>query len=139
MKKLIWSDNLNTGIPVIDRQHGRIVDYINRLYEAQHTGESKHHISCIIDELVDYTLTHFAFEEAMLENIEFPSLRAHKETHEEFSRLVNNLRTRMQRNEEAAAELSNLMVTWLFNHILNEDARYVPAVLKSAGLPPSRA
>lgn len=136
MKRLIWSDNLNTGIPVIDRQHGRIVDYINRLYDAQHAGESKHTIRAIIDELVDYTLTHFTFEEAMLENIGFPSLRAHKETHEEFSKLVNNLRARLLRSEEAAIELNNLMVAWLFNHILNEDARYVPAVLKSIGLKP---
>jgi hemerythrin len=136
MKRLIWTDNLNTGITVIDRQHGRIVDYINRLYDAQHAGEPKYTICTITEELVDYTLTHFAFEEAMLENIRFPSLRAHKETHEEFSKLVNNLRSRLQRSEEAAIELNNLMVTWLFNHILHEDARYVPAVLKSCGLKP---
>jgi hemerythrin len=136
MKRLIWTDNLNTGIQVIDRQHGRIVDYINRLYDAQTGGASKDEIRMVIDELLDYTLTHFAFEETMLENINYPSLRTHKDTHDEFARQVSELRARFDKDQDTAIELNNLMVTWLFNHILHEDARYVGAVLKSQN--PSR-
>lgn len=131
MKRLIWTDNLNTGIQVVDRQHGRLVEYINRLYEAQTGGAPKDEIRAIIDELVDYTLTHFAFEEAMLEDIHYPSLDEHKKMHVEFARQVNELRERFRKQEDTAAELNNLMVTWLFNHILNEDARYAEAVLNA--------
>jgi hemerythrin len=129
MKKLIWTDNLDTGIQVIDRQHGRIVDYINRLYDAQTGGASKDELRMIIDELVDYTFTHFAFEETMMEDVDYPLLNAHKEMHGEFARQVNELRRRFENHEDTAVELNNLMVTWLFNHILNEDVRYVKAVL----------
>ena len=130
MKRLIWTDNLNTGIQVIDRQHGRIVEYINRLYDAQTGGASREEMRMIIDELVDYTLTHFAFEETLMEDADYPSLKSHKEMHEEFARQVSELRRRFENEEDTAVELNNLMVTWLFNHILSEDARYVKAVLE---------
>ncbi|MBU0622179.1 MAG: bacteriohemerythrin [Gammaproteobacteria bacterium] len=130
MKRLIWTDNLNTGIQVIDRQHGRIVEYINRLYDAQADGASKDEMRMIIDELVDYTLTHFAFEETLMEDADYPALNAHKEMHKEFASQVNELRLRFEKHEDTAVELNNLMVTWLFNHILNEDARYVKSVLE---------
>lgn len=131
MKRLIWTDNLNTGIQVIDRQHGRLVEYINRLYDAQIGGAPKDEIQAIIDELTDYTLTHFAFEETMLEDIHYPSLDEHKKMHEEFASQVNELRERFKKQEDTTVELNNLMVIWLFNHILNEDARYAEAVLNA--------
>ncbi|MBA4381093.1 MAG: hypothetical protein C0406_00870 [Sideroxydans sp.] len=129
MKKLIWSDNLNTGIQVIDRQHRRIVDYINRLYEAHKNDSSKEETGAVIDELVDYTLTHFAFEETMLEDVNYAQLDAHKVFHDQFIQQVRELRERFEEHEPAAIELNNLMVTWLFNHILHEDAAYVSAVV----------
>jgi hemerythrin len=129
MKKLIWSDHLNTGIQVIDRQHRRIVDYINRLYESHKNGSSKEETGAVIDELVDYTLTHFAFEETMLEDVDYAELDAHKVFHDQFIQQVREIRERFEEHEIAAIELNNLMVTWLFNHILNEDAAYVSAVV----------
>ena len=129
MKKLIWSDNLNTGIQVIDRQHNRIVDYINRLYEAHKNGSSKEETGAVIDELVDYTLTHFAFEESMLEDVNYTDLNVHKAFHDQFIQQLRELRERFEHHEPAVIELNNLMVTWLFNHILHEDAAYVSAVV----------
>jgi hemerythrin len=129
MKKLIWSDNLNTGIQVIDRQHRRIVDYINRLYESHKNGSSKEETGNVIDELIDYTLTHFAFEETMLEDVDYAELDAHKVFHDQFIQQVRELRQRFEEHEPASIELNNLMVAWLFNHILHEDAAYVSAVV----------
>lgn len=132
MKQLVWSDNLETGIQVIDRQHKRIVDYINRLYDAHQNGSSKEVTGAVIDELVDYTFTHFAFEETMMEDVNYAALDAHKALHEQFIQQVSELRQRFENHEPAAIELNNLMVTWLFNHILHEDGAYVSAVIGKA-------
>ncbi len=129
MKKLIWSDNLNTGIQVIDRQHRRIVDYINRLYESHKNGSTKEETGNVIDELIDYTLTHFAFEETMLEDVNYTALDTHKVFHDQFIQQVREIRERFDEHEIAVIELNNLMVTWLFNHILHEDAAYVSSVV----------
>ena len=52
MALLLWQDNLNTGIQVIDDQHRRIVGMINQLHAAQ-TGGSQLVVAEVIDELVD--------------------------------------------------------------------------------------
>lgn len=131
MKNLIWTDNLNTGIPVIDTQHKRIVDYINKLYCALSNKADKAAVRDVIDELLDYTLTHFAFEEGMLDEYDYAQLAAHKGLHEQFAAQVRELRDRFDSSEDTSVELNNLMVTWLFNHILHEDAKYVPFMPRS--------
>lgn len=130
MKRIDWTAKLDTGITVIDRQHRRIVDYINRLYEAHAQGSTREATGRIIDELVDYTQTHFAFEETMLEDVGYDLLARHKEDHRQFIALVEDLRQRFRQHEETAVDLNHLMVGWLLNHILNEDSRYAPVVLQ---------
>ena len=55
MALLVWQDDLNTGIEVIDQQHRRIVEMLNHLYNAQRSME-RTVVGEVIDELVDYTL-----------------------------------------------------------------------------------
>ena len=59
-----WRPDLNTGIDVIDELHMRIVDYINQL-EAAHEQQDRHRVGQVLDDCIDYTLSHFAFEERL--------------------------------------------------------------------------
>lgn len=131
MKNLIWTDNLNTGIDVIDNQHKRIVSYINKLYGVLNSKAEKAVVKEVIDELLDYTVTHFTFEEGMLDDFNYAQLAEHKALHAQFTEQVRELRDSFDSSENASIELNNLMVTWLFNHILHEDAKYVPSIPKS--------
>jgi len=128
MAKLQWTDDLNTGISVIDKQHQRIVEYINQLADARASGHQKEAIGKVIDELVDYTLSHFAFEESMQEEANYPFLKAHKKVHELFVKRVGEYQQRFKLGEDVSEELNNLLVTWLFNHIKRDDADYVESV-----------
>ncbi|MFA7399424.1 MAG: hemerythrin domain-containing protein [Sideroxydans sp.] len=86
----------------------------------------------VIYELADYTLTHFAFEETILEDVNYAALDAHRVFHDQFIQQVREIRERFEEHEIATIELNNLMVAWLFNHILHEDAAYVSEVLKKS-------
>ena len=99
MALLLWQDNLNTGIQVIDDQHRRIVEMINQLHAAQ-TGGSQLVVAEVIDELVDYTLSHFAFEEELMEEAGYPFCAAHKRVHEVFTKRVSEYRMRFQAGED---------------------------------------
>lgn len=131
MAKLTWTTDLNTGIPVIDKQHQRIVDYINELDTARSSGHKREEIGKVIDELVDYTLSHFAFEESLQEEAHYPFLKAHKKVHELFVKRVGEYQERYKLGDDVAEELNNLLVTWLFNHIKRDDADYVESVKKN--------
>lgn len=127
MAILKWMPELNTGIDEIDVQHRRIVDYINRLYELRETPD-RNVLGEVINETVDYTLSHFAFEESMIEEAGYMFSGPHKRVHELFTRRVGEFQARFEAGEDVANELHGMLSRWLFNHIRNEDHGYVDAV-----------
>ena len=52
MTLLIWQDDMDTGIDIIDGQHRRIVEMINHLHVTQKSME-RFAVGEVIDELVD--------------------------------------------------------------------------------------
>lgn len=128
MDRLVWNTALDTGIDVIDRQHRKIVERINQLLDARTRGYQKEHVGHVIDELVDYTRSHFVFEEAMQEEAKYPFCKAHKKVHETFLKRLKEYQERFRQGEDVSKELHVLLVTWLFNHIKREDADYVEDV-----------
>ncbi|MNO97261.1 Bacteriohemerythrin [compost metagenome] len=130
MSYLVWQEDLNTGIQVIDNQHKRIVEMINHLHHAQATHD-RQELGEVIEELVDYTLSHFAFEETLMEDSGYQFTRAHKKVHELFIKRVAQYRERFNAGEDIAEELKGLLGRWLFNHIRNDDSNYVDSVKAS--------
>jgi len=128
MGKFVWTEQLNTGIEVIDQQHRRIVEYINQLEDARSGGHPRAEIFYIINELVDYTVSHFAFEESMQEEAGYPFAKSHKKVHETFAQRVSEYQARFNAGEDVTKALSSLLVTWLFNHIKRDDVDYVESV-----------
>lgn len=128
MAHIVWSKNLSVGIDVIDKQHMRILDYINDLHDAINSSrnrqEHRQRIMDVVNDTIDYTESHFAFEESMLEEVNYPFLKAHKKVHELFVRKVRSYRARLELNEDIAVELRETLSRWLLNHIRSEDADY---------------
>ena len=130
MAFLDWSHDLETGINIIDSQHKRIVEYINELHEAQETLD-KAKVGDVIGELVDYTVSHFAFEESLMEKAEYPFLDPHKRVHALFIKKVSGFVERFQAGEDVTNELLTMLQRWLVNHIRNEDGDYSEIVRAS--------
>ncbi|MBU1425450.1 MAG: bacteriohemerythrin [Gammaproteobacteria bacterium] len=133
MAYLHWSSDLDTGIDVIDKQHRRIVDYLNELNTANDAGDNKV-TSHVLNELVDYTLTHFAFEEELQERAAYPFLKAHKRVHEIFTKRVAEFLKRAEAGENVTPELLSMLKIWLVNHIKGDDADYAECVKQNLGL-----
>lgn len=127
MEIIQWRPTLETGIDVIDQQHKRIVDYINALRIAQVKGD-RGAVAKTIDDVIDYTQSHFGFEEALMEDAGYPLLNAHKRVHELFIRRVAVLHQRFKSGEDIAQDLHNVLARWLITHIQTEDRHYVGAV-----------
>ena len=127
MSYVDWSNDLNTGVDVIDNQHRRIVDYINELYEAQETG-NRAAVGEVLDQVVEYTVSHFSFEESLMQRAGYEFLEPHRKVHELFVKRVSKYVERFNNDEEIGGELLSMLRRWLINHIKNEDADYVPAV-----------
>jgi len=127
MAHLLWQHDLDTGIEEIDNQHKRIVEMINHLYDAEQKGD-KDEIREVLVDLVDYTQSHFSFEETLMEDAGYRFTRAHKRVHELFIRRVEQYRMRFDAGENIVQELRDTLSRWLFSHIRSEDAAYTEVV-----------
>lgn len=123
MAHLAWTSELEIGIEVIDNQHRRIVDYINALHDASITKDRKQ-IGYVIEQLIEYTLSHFAFEEELQEQAGYPFVKAHQKVHQLFARRVGEFQQRFELGEDVSEPLLTLLRTWLINHIRRDDADY---------------
>jgi hemerythrin len=126
MSYFVWDESLNTGIPVIDSQHRRIVDYINQLQDAINTDDEAV-VREVLDDLVDYTVSHFSFEEHLQEQAQYANFETHKMTHEKFAERIHDYQERFHRGEDIAETLLSDLREWLIKHIKREDADYVGA------------
>jgi len=127
MAYLHWTRDLESGIPIIDAQHKRIVEFINELDDACVTGSTEK-TNHVMEGLLNYTITHFEFEEALLEKADYQFLKAHKRIHEIFMKKVAAIRDRAHQGENVAPELLKLLKLWLTSHIKGEDRDYVESV-----------
>lgn len=127
MAYIEWTRELESGIPVIDTQHKRIIDFINELDDACRTG-NKEETGHVMEGLLNYTVTHFEFEEALQEKAGYPYLKAHRRIHEIFMKKVAEIRNRASQGEDVAPALLSLLQGWLASHIKGEDRDYVESV-----------
>ncbi len=127
MAHLTWSNDLDTGITVIDNQHKRIVEYINQLNHAIESSD-RDEIAEVLEELVDYTLSHFAFEEELMQKAEYPFTNAHRKVHKLFVKRVADFQQRFELGEDIGRQLHTVLKTWLLNHIRHDDADYADVV-----------
>lgn len=123
MAHIAWTDDLNTGIVEIDNQHRRIATYINDLHTAELSGD-RAAVGSVVDDMVDYTLSHFAFEESLLEESRYPLAGPHKRVHEVLKKRVAELHARHKAGDHVAPELHALLSRWLVSHIKSDDAAY---------------
>ena len=124
-----WSEELSVGIEEIDRQHKRIIEYINQLDLAiQDRNVAK--IQDIMVGVTQYTLTHFQFEEDLMRKMEYPLIDIHQKTHDSFKNRMVEYQQRFSKGEDISRKLLSDLRIWLTNHIKKDDQDYAPELRK---------
>lgn len=125
-----WNQSLSVGLDVIDGQHRRIVDYINELDVARHEND-RDKVTQVLVGLVDYTQTHFAFEEDLMSQAGYPLSSSHKKVHDAFVKHIAKYVTEHESGRDVTRKLLSELQVWLTNHIRNDDRDYAPFAAKS--------
>jgi len=123
---ITWLPTYSVNLPPIDEQHKRLFDLVNRLHDEIVVKKSGHEvIGVALEELIQYTKTHFELEERFMESMQYPELAKHKAKHEALTKRVMKLQQDFNAGKiTVAAELMNFMRYWLTNHILKTDKQY---------------
>ncbi len=120
-----WNNSLATGIASIDGQHQQLVQYVNDLYDAMTQNRGKEVTGKVLNELVTYTVKHFAHEEQFFAKTNYPDRVAHIAEHEKLKAQVGDFGKKFAAGQATVnAELMNFLRTWLMNHIMQSDKKY---------------
>lgn len=124
-----WTQELETGIHEIDEQHKLIIGYINQVNDVAKSGDADK-LGEVLEGLLEFTITHFDFEEELMEKAGYPFLKAHKMMHETCMRRLADIRTRAINKEDIIPELQTFLESYLSSHVINSDHDYVELVSK---------
>lgn len=117
-----FTDDCLIGITQIDEEHRALFGMLNEAFAL--LGDSVN-IPIIAQNLIpklrEYAATHFAHEEAYMEEIHDPELPMQKREHAEFTAKINSLNTGSEFSKEEMESLLTYLVRWLYRHILSSD------------------
>ena len=125
----VWDDAYNTGIEVIDTQHRKIVGYINDLHHAI-SIDNKEGVSKVLASLISYTISHFSFEESLMEEHDYPFIQEHRKVHRAFTDRIMHYQLEWGAGKDVSRKLLSDLKIWLISHIQHEDQDYAKVISK---------
>ena len=121
-----WTAKLSLGIDKIDDQHKELVRLINRLHCAMKEKAGSRVAGDILDNLAQYTIFHFGFEENIFDKYKYPNSKEHKEYHRKLVEAVVAFQKDFKSGKAGLSmELMMFLTTWLKDHIMKTDQAYV--------------
>ena len=120
-----WSSDYNVNIKTIDSQHQELVRILNHLFIAVSKREGDKVIAGILDALTDYTKTHFALEERLMQQAKYKELESHKLEHRKLIAELDRLcKKHLVEEKPIYFEMLAFLKNWLKEHIQGVDKKY---------------
>lgn len=130
-----WNEAYSVNIQEIDNQHRRLVELLNELYDGILNGTNALGAAQdVLADLVAYAEEHFATEEKLMEEYEFPGYEEHRSKHDAIKVRITGYVQRIKTGKPMVAiELARYLEGWLGKHICETDMLY-SAYLTSRGV-----
>jgi len=117
----------HVGIAQVDQEHQQLFAIVARIQQAleKDSATAQNEARLAVVELLDYTRTHFASEEALMAATGYPELATHQDLHRELLYQVGDMEMRVElEGPSASLDLSRFLANWLINHIQAADRRF---------------
>lgn len=117
-----FTPELHTGFHEQDRQHQKLIDLINALYSAFSNSNDRAIIGKVLDDLIDYTVYHFGYENDLMKQYGFSATEGHIAIHKKFVDQVIGLKKRFEAGEKImGVNVMDFLKDWLESHIMKTD------------------
>jgi hemerythrin len=132
MALITWSNMLSTGVSEQDNQHKKLIDLINQLNDAMLAGHGADVQGKVLSELVNYTVSHFGYEEKLMAQHNYADTAAHKAEHAKFVQTAGDLKKKFDSgNAKITTDIMSFLRDWLTSHIMKTDKRFGQALNKA--------
>jgi hemerythrin-like metal-binding protein len=116
-----WEGQFSTGDEAIDRQHETVVELSNAFLLAN----GKEQLDLTLAQLLAYVRQHFAYEEALMEQMYLVDHHEHVLSHMHLIERLERLQGRLSNDSLDRMELSMFLTHWTSSHIPRLDANLV--------------
>lgn len=126
MNEVKWNDRFNVGVESIDKAHRRLFSIVSKIISLNEDSEKQQH-ACRegIKYFKNYTIKHFADEEAYMLSIGYSGYEMHKRLHDTLRDItLPALEAEMETNNYSVDSVQHFLgicVGWLNAHIMIED------------------
>ena len=103
-----WDKIYSVGNPNLDEQHQRMFELANSLSEMTDEG----HIKRTIWRMFKHVHEHFASEENMMKEIDYPQLAEHRELHNDLITKLSNISTHSFDSEQSIFQFRKFIYDW---------------------------
>ncbi|BHH83977.1 bacteriohemerythrin [Desulforhopalus sp. 52FAK] len=120
-----WRESYDTGVSVLDEQHKKLIELINKLYRVMRDRESEAVIKDVLEEMSKYAEYHFAEEEKLLKDNNYPGYENHIALHQSYREKVKSLMDGAGMEEDKQMKATYIFLRqWWMEHIVGEDKKY---------------
>ena len=123
---IIWEPSMSVGVAILDEDHKRIMNIINKLYNAILEGDGKDILDEIFHDMMAYINIHFEAEEELFAQTCYAGADEQKRQHRLMAQRATEARQKYEDNKEAVMpmEIMYFLKDWWIDHILNTDTKY---------------
>lgn len=126
---IVWNEDHNINVSILDEQHHAIVATINSLYFFIQEGWGLSALKPTLNIIKIYSAFHAKTEEGMLEKLNYPKLQAHVDCQKNFEKAVDKA------TEEALLYrdpqiLLKFLRDWWVTHLTKEHKAYADHLSK---------
>lgn len=120
-----WRESYETGVSVMDEQHQKLIELINKLYRVMRDRESEASVKDVLEEMNTYAEQHFAEEEKLLKENNYPGYDKHIALHQSYREKLKELMGESTfEGKEQMKETYTFLRQWWMEHIVGEDKKY---------------
>lgn len=124
--QVVWQDRFNIGVDLIDREHKKLFNILNNLFELSEQEEKS---QWVCQEGIKYfkghAMKHFAEEEAYMASIDYKGFDTHRRLHDYFRKVtLPALERELKQTGYSADAIKHFLgvcTGWLIGHTLTED------------------
>jgi hemerythrin len=125
MSLMTWDQSYSVKVAELDGHHQKLFFLLNSLHDAMRAGKGNSIIRGIVDELAEYTQTHFQREEALMEQTKYPALDTHRVAHQNLIAKVAEYKAALDSGQGVnTSAVLEFLRQWLANHINRMDKAY---------------
>jgi hemerythrin len=125
MKESVWNEAISVGIESWDQDHRELLRLIDELNNIEENVSHELIASCL-EYLIDYSNSHLASEERIMEEEGYPGIVPHKAKHNYYrQRMMEEQKKFIEADENwDLYKLAAFLKAWWTEHIEKEDKRY---------------